>query len=436
MATDRKKRKIKLNKFKFNRKRDKNPKSGDLQSEQKQHRSKHNNIDDGSNGTKGSSKLEVINGSRKRRRIARYITYAVIGVIIVLLIVFNALSPTGLIEAVQNGYVAMGEGKYPINVYSTNPTSYYHWNGMQCVLNGSFFELYNNDGKLVQAVSHGMSNPNLKMSQARYLLFDRDRYTVSVFNYSDKLYSLQFDDNIVSADIGRDGTFAVVTDSDSYHNTVYVYDKDYKQGTDPIFKWNAANYYVTDIAVADDGEKIALSLIDSKEGSFQSFVYILSFDSSSPETTYKYNDIVSSLSSCNENYVLANGFNRAYIVPWNGDNHIDLNISGTIRCYDYDVNGVSCVVWGREDNEQINNITVVSQSGKVKTCFEFNSTVIDVCVSENKIALLSGNEVYIYNHNGQLLGNYASELSGIFVGLSEDADILVIDNAKLVKIKQ
>ncbi len=435
MAIDRKKRKFKLTKFKFNKKKDKKQKFSDAGNEPENLKKNENDNHD-KGGSKRSSKLEVINGTRKRRRIARYIAYAIIGVIIILLVVFNALSPTGLIEAVQNGYVAMGDGKYPISVYSANPNAYYYWNEMQCVLNGSFFELYNGDGKLIQAVSHGMSNPNLKMSEARYLLFDRDRYTVSVFNYSDKLYSLQFNENIVSADIGRDGTFAVVTDSDSFHNTVYVYDRDYKEGIDPIFKWNAANYYVTDVCVADDGESIALSLVNSKDGSFQSFIYILSFDSSTPKMSYTYSDIVASLTSCGEDYFLANGFDRAYSVPWNGDVDTDLNISGIVRCYDYDINGVSCVVSGREDNEQINNITVISQSGKVKTCFEFNSTVIDVCVNGDKIVLLSSNEVYVYGLDGVKLGNYASEVKGLFVGLSEDADILVIDNAKLVKIKQ
>lgn len=431
MATDRKKRRIKLTKFKF--KRNKEDKKNTKQSESQPSESR---TDENRSDKKGSSRLEVINGTRKRKRIARYIAYAVIAVVIILVIVFNALSPTALIEAIQNSYVAMGEGKYPINIYSTNPSSYYFWNDMQCVLNNSFFELYNGDGKLIQAVSHGMSNPALKMSEARYLLFDRDRYTVSVFNYSDKLYSLQFDENIVSADIGRDGTFAVVTDSNTFHNTVYVYDKDYKEGIDPIFKWNAANFYVTDVAVADDGESIALSLINSKEGSFESFVYILSFDSSSPVESYSYADIVSSLTSCGENYFIANGFNRAFIIPWNGNGDVDLSVNGTVRCYDYDVEGNSCLVFGREDNEQMNTVTVISQEGKVKSTFEFNSTVSDICISLDRIAILSGSEVYIFNHKGDVLGNYASEVKGLFVGLTEDADILIIDNAKLVKIKK
>ena len=212
MGTERKKRKIKLFNFKKNKKKDKTkvPKNEAPKFEPKEPKPK-NDGDGGEN--KGGSKLQLVNGTRKKRRIMRFIAYGIILAIIITLIVLNALSPTGLIEAIQNSYVSMGEGSYPISVYSSNATHYYNQNGMQCVLNGSFFELYNNNGKLIQAVSHGMSNPNLKMSEARYLLYDRGRYTVSVLNYSDELYSVEFDKAIVSADIGRDGTFAVVTDS-------------------------------------------------------------------------------------------------------------------------------------------------------------------------------------------------------------------------------
>lgn len=435
MGTERKKRKIKLFNFKKNKKKDKTkaPKNGTPELEPKE--PKLTKTDDGGEN-KGGSKLQLVNGTRKKRRIMRFIAYGIILAIIITLIVLNALSPTGLIEAIQNSYVAMGEGSYPISVYSSNATQYYNQNGMQCVLNGSFFELYNNDGKLIQAVSHGMSNPNIKMSEARYLLYDRGRYTVSVFNYSDELYSVEFDKAIVSADIGRDGTFAVVTDSDTFQNTVYVYDKDHKKGIDPIFKWNAANYYVTDVAVADDGESIAVTLLNSKDGSFESFVYILSFDSEAPVRSYSYSDIVSSVESCGENYMIANGFDRAYIIPWNGGEPTDLAVSGVVRHIDTDIKGNSCVIYGREDNEQVNTVVVTDLEGKTISRFEYNNTVTDVCISESGIALLHGNGVELFNFKGNSLGSYASEVKGLYVGLTDDADVLILDNTKIVKVKK
>ncbi len=427
MATERKKRKIRL--FKFNKSK---PQKDNIKEPSNKKPKKEASPKSEEENTESGSKLKVINGTRKRNRVIRFIVYGVILAIIIALIVINILTPTGIVEALQNSYNAMGEGTYPVSVYSSNAGSFYSWNGMQAFINDSFFELYNANGKLVQAASHGMSNPQLEVSEARYLLYDRDRYTAIVYNYADELYAVELEDTIMAADIGRDGTFAIVTDSKTYQSTVNVYNKN----NESVFIWNSANYYVTDVAVADDGESIAVCLINSNGGVFESFVYILDFDGAEPVFQYKFNDIVSSLTSCGENYILANGFDRAYTVPWNSGAELDLKISGVVRCYDFEVNAASCIVAGREDNELINTVTVLNQFGAVSSTFEFNVTVTDVCINETSVALLTDNEVYVYDHFGKLVKSCESSVKGSFVGLTDEGEILVLDSSKLIKLEQ
>lgn len=427
MATERKKRKIRL--FKFNKSKPK--KDNNKERPPKPRKPKKETEVNEYEQTPGS-KLKVINGTRKRNRIIRFVVYAIILAIVIALIIINIMTPTGIVEALQNAYNAMGEGTYPVSVYSTNALNYTDYNGMQGVVNESFFELYNSEGKLIQAVSHGMSKPQLEVSEARYLLYDRDRYTVSVYNYGDELYTLELENAIMAADIGRDGTFAVVTDSKTYQSTVNVYNKD----NEVEFTWNSANYYVTDVAVADDGERIAVSLINANGGAFESFVYILEFGNAEPIYRYKFNDIVSSLTSCGENYLVANGFDCAFSVPWNSGAEHDIKISGIVRCYDFELNGASVIISGREDNAQINTVTVINAFGSVATSFEFNAAVNDVCINETLIAVLTDNEVYVYDHLGNAVKTVKSSVKGDFVGLSVEGDIYVLDSSKLISLEQ
>lgn len=422
MAADRKKRKFKFSNLFRKTNADKRTTNANT----KPKKNKDKTSDDGEH----TSKLKVINGTRKRRRIIRIIVYAVIVAIIITLVVLNALTPTGLIEAMQNGYATWGEGKFPITVYSSNATDYNSRNGVMGIVNDSFFELYDDEGKLLQAVSHGMSDPVLETSEARFLLYDRDRYSLNIYNYSDELYTAEFDKPIVSADIGRDGTYAVVTDSDTSKSTVFVYDKD----NESVYKWSSANYYITDVAVSNDGEKIAVSLINSNGGIFESYIYVLDFDSAEPKYRFNFNDIVSSITSCSESYILANGFDRAYSVPWNGGGELDLEVSGVVRCYDYELNGGSCLVFGREDNEQVNTVTVLNSKGNITATIEFNSNIYDVAVSETRVAVLSDNEVFVYDRKGNLKNTYSLEKQSNFVGISEDNCVIVLDNTELIKI--
>lgn len=426
MAADRKKHKFK---FSFSNlfKRTKNAKNiNQVNTKPKKNKKKPSDNDE------QTSKLKLINGTRKRRRIIRIIVYAVIVAIIITLIVINALTPTGLIEAMQNGYATWGEGKFPIAVYSSNATDFNCRNGVVGIVNDSFFELYDDEGKLLQAVSHGMSDPVLETSEARFVLYDRDRYTLNVYNYSDELYSTEYDKPIVAADIGRDGTYAVVTDSDTSKNIVFVYDKD----NESVYKWSSANYYITDVAVSNDGEKIAVSLINSNGGIFESYIYVLDFDNAEPKYRFNFNDIVSSVTSCSEDYLLVNGFDRAYSVPWNGGGEIDLDLSGAVRCFDYELCGGFCLVFGREDNEQVNTVTVLNSKGNITASFEFNSNVYDVSISETRVAVLSDNEVFVYDRKGNLKNNYKLQKEANFVGISEDGNVIVLDNTELVRISE
>lgn len=413
MGTERKKKKFKILGF---RKKSKS-KSGKVNSKRD------------ISGDEQKSGLEVVKGTRKRRKKIRIIALSIAAAVILTVLIISWLTPTGLIEYIQNEYSAIGKGDLPVNVYSANPEYFGCRNDIITLTNDTFFEVYNTNGKLLQAVSHGMSNPQLEVSQARFLLYDRERYNVSIFNYANELYTKEFENTIISADIGRNGSYAVVTSSEVYKNSVFVYDKD----NELLFTWNSANYYITDVAVSDNGKNIALCLLNYNAGSFESFVYILDFKSATPKDKYSFDDIVSSISNYGD-YIFANGFDRAYSIKWDGG-QTDLGVNGTIRCYDFDFGGNACFVFGREDNEQINTVAVLDQDGKLTSTFVFNSAVTDVAITDEFVAVLSPTECYIYDLSGNLKSNITCEYKGTFVGLSSDGEVLISDNSKLIKVK-
>ena len=413
MGTERKKRRIKILGF---RKKSKS-KVGKVNSKQDK------SVDEQKSG------LELVNGSRKRRKKIRIIALSIAAAIILTVLIISWLTPTGLIEYIQNEYAASGKGDFPVSVYSSNPEYFGCRNDIITLTNDTYFEVYNTNGKLLQAVSHGMSNPQLEVSEARFLLFDRERYNISIFNYSNELHTAEFESTIITADIGRNGSYAVVTSSEVYKNSVFVYDKN----NELQYTWNSANYYITDVAVSDNGKNIALCLLNSNAGSFESFVYILDFKSATPKDKYSFDDIVSSISNYGD-YIFANGFDRAYSIKWDGG-QTDLGVNGTIRCYDFDFHGNSCFVFGREDNEQINTVVVLDEDGKMTSTFQFNAAVTDVAITEDFVALLSPTECYIYDFNGNLKSSITCEYKGTFVGLSSDGNVLVSDNSKLIKAK-
>ncbi len=381
-----------------------------------------------SNDIKSENKtnLELVKGNRKKKLTQRIVLYSIICAVIITVLVINFLTPTGLIEKMQNDYATSGNGEYPVNIYAQNPDEFISNGDVSLLLNGTYLEVYNKKGKLVNAASHGMFEPQIKVSQARFLLFDRDRYSVKIYNYSNELYERTFDKNIICADIGRDGTYAVVTTSDTHNNTVTVYNKK----NDLVYTWNSADNYCIDVAVSDDGDSIAVCLVDALSGSYLSKVYILQYDSATPVWKGEFNTFLSSISSVNKEYFLITGVDSSYTVNWKGGyNEVDL--SGEIRYYSVDFSGYSSFCYGREDNEYENNIVIIGEDGSKLSEFKVFAPVSDIDINETRVAVLSSDTVFVYDFEGSLLKTLKSDTKPLFVSLTSDNNVVVSDNTQL-----
>ena len=112
---------------------------------------------------------------------------------------------------------------------------------------------------------------------------------------------------------------------------------------------------------------------------------------------------------------------------------IDLGIAGDIIAYDFRFEANSSIVYGREDNKQVNTVAVISETGSVIASFPFNAAVTDIAVNETNVAVLSPTKCYIYDFGGNLISEFATDVKGLYVGLSDDGEVIVLDNSKLTK---
>lgn len=382
-------------------------------------------------GTNEQSRFQIVSGTRRKNRQRRMVFYCVVAALLVALLIVHLLLPTGLLEGIQNGYSMIGGGELPLNFYSANPIDFQKYGDVSCVLNDTFFEVYNEKGKLMQAVSHGLSNPHLEVSEARFLLFDRDRYTVKTYKYSTELSSVEFKNTIISADIGRNGTYAVVTNADSYLGTVYVYNK----SDDLIFTWNSANSYITDVAVANNGKSIAVSLFNAKDGAYSSTVNIFDLKSASPKQVYHIDGLISALKSVNRNYLIAHGVDKAVAVPWKDDNMLDLNLSGVVRHTDIADNGMSALVYGREYNETGNNVIILNKDGAKQAEFPFNAKCNDICVLDESVLILSNEKIYCVDFAGNIKSETLCGIKPLYIGAINEEKCITVDNSKMNCIK-
>lgn len=373
--------------------------------------------------------FSVVRGSRKLKLKKRVISFAVIALIILSVILIHILTPTGLVESIQNKASTFGKGELPATVYSQNSEQFLKYGDAVLTLNDSFFEVYSNNGKLMQAVSHGMSDPVLEVSEARFLIYDRSRYSISIFNYSSELYQTTFEHNIISADISRSGAYAVVTDSDMYMNSVYVYNKNNKL----VYTWNSATSYITDVAVSNNGKSIAVALVNAKGGIYSSSVYVLDFKSASPKVKYDFDGLISSVSVLNSKFVLANGTDKAMLLSISSNSMTEIAAS-SVRYFTSAFNGYSAVCHGRQNNEKDNTITVISKKGEITANIKADYIVSSISLSDRYIAVHSEKTIILFDFEGNEIGRITADTKPLFVAAVSKDYILALDNTRIYKL--
>lgn len=376
-----------------------------------------------------SNSFEVVRGSRLIKFKRRIISYGIIAAIILTVLIIHILTPTGLVESIQNKVTTFGNANLPATVYSQNSEQFIRYGDAVCSLNDTFFEVYSKSGKLMQAVSHGMSDPVLETSEARFLLYDRSRYGISIYNYSSELYQATFEHNIISADISRSGAYAVVTDSDMFMNSVYVYNKNNKL----VYTWNSAGSYVTDVAVSNNGKSIAVCLVNAKGGVYSSSVYVLDFNSASPKVKYDFDYLVSSVTTVNSKYVLANGTDKAILLGINASSMTEVAAS-SVRYFATAANGYSAVCFGRSNNERDNTVAVVSKNGEITASIKADYIVSSISLGDDYIAVHSEKTVIAYDFEGNEIARITAVTKPLFVAAVSDNYVLALDNTKLYKL--
>ena len=107
------------------------------------------------------------------------------------------------------------------------------------------------------------------------MLFDQGGKVIYIYNLSGKIQTLETEDEIINANISRNGVFAVSTQSKNYTSTVNVYNKNCNK----IYTWNSAKDIVNNVLVNSNGNKIAVSTLSAVSGQYESKVLILDFES-------------------------------------------------------------------------------------------------------------------------------------------------------------
>ncbi len=357
-----------------------------------------NNIEMRPQNAAKPQKIKVVKGKKlEQKRRFKGLLYAV-SILLVVFIAFQFILPAGVIETVTNSVAVLGAGKYPIELDSSDTLNVVSKGSYYYILTDTKLSAISNSGKVIYSYAHGFENPILKTSNTRALLFDQGKTEAVIFNLSGLKSKISSKKEIINAAIGANGNYALVTTADNYVSAVSVYKKNDKL----IYEWFSSKEFINNVSLSQNGNKIAVSLLSSAVGNYNSNVCILNFKSANAEYSRDYkNTIVYSLDSSSGGFSVVTE-NSYEFISWRGKNVTQYSNEYSVDMIRPSSSG-TVLVLNRESDKTDNRIAIFSKNGKLKTQLEYKGIITDIAIRGGSVYCLSDTNILILNNQGNVL---------------------------------
>lgn len=344
-------------------------------------------------------KPRVIRGKKLVNKGKRHFAFGAIAVLIIAVVIFSLSLPTGLFEFIQNSIASVGaSGEFPCEISGGTLINTTKMGKTFIAVTPTQASSFNTkSGKNVFTHQHGYVRPVVATSESRFLIYSQGEKEYTLYNLKKKIAGGQTKNDILTACVARNGTFAIATQSDGYSSEVTFYSKKGKAE----FTWLCADYIINDIVLSDNGKRIVISAINANKGKFVSKLIVVEYDSPTPVYSKVYeNDILLDIEANNRTFY-AVFENKVEFFKWS-------NYSSTLHdteknfTFNRNNNRFTFLLAGHESNKGSNTAYIFNKKGEKVSEFNLDFEIKDVAFTENYIYILSDKVIYLYSIDGEM----------------------------------
>lgn len=246
---------------------------------------------------------------------------------------------------------------------------------------------------------------------------------------TEKLAEGKEDGNIIAAALAKNGSFATSHSSEEAQSVLSVYNSRQKM----IFRWNCSNERIADIALSDNGKRVAVIAIGTQDAEFYTRLIIFDVDETEPTADIRYNGtLMLRVLFASSNRIITAGDNKTVVHNRKGEVLDELAYSeDSIRAIVPDDRGNLLVAYSEYGGAKT-GLVRFSRSGR-KTCEAVVDGTPDCFAMRNgKIVVSDDNILTVYNSKGDVKETVNAESPVLGIELSSNA-IYTFENGVICK---
>ena len=277
---------------------------------------------------------------------------------------------------------------YDKNIYALSDTS---------------LNIINSKGKIVRKSKHNFSNPCLKISGIRQIIYDIGGKNYKLESFCKTLFEGKTDKKIISCAVSETGSFAIITESVNHLSELTVYNKSHAEK----YHYYFSDIYVTDVCLNSFATKAFISGISTENSEITSEIYVLDFTSEIPEHKIKLsNNTCTTLNILSNENLLAIG--DKYMSFINTKNYTSKNQeynNKILKSYDFSKDyGICCCLTPSVADNESDEIISVDIAGNEITKLDTEVGLRSISQRKNRIIGVSADKLYSYSISSKLEG--------------------------------
>lgn len=310
---------------------------------------------------------------------------------------------------------------------------------------GDGFIRYSNDGamytdamgELLWTQAYEMKSPIVEQGGDYVAFADQGGTAVYILNEVGLQGVVETPMAIEKISVAGQGTIAVLMEQDGA-NHIRLYDKNGKNLASGALHVENSGYPL-DIALCEDGRKLAVSMLDVTEGQISATLYFYNFGSVGQNEidnlvgTYTYeNMIVPQIEFVTNDRLVA--FGDAKVLFFEGSQKPEpgqeIELTGQVRSVFYNDSYVGLVTNNDEGAEETRHMEIYDTKGKHVLSKDFSMDYESVEFLENdEICIRNGNELLLYNTYGvkKFAYTFDTALFGVMSGHGQTEYIFILE---------
>lgn len=332
---------------------------------------------------------------------------AIVLVVLLLVIIsaaqFGGVTFSTIGDSIRTSLAGIGSGEgYPYSMNGVEITDAGMTNSDLVLVHDDTVKVLDSTAKELSNLSHKYDHPVMSSNSGRILLYDEGGTTFRVQSKTRVIYEKELEHIIFTGAMGKNGSVALATSANGAESMLTVYD----DKEDEIFVWKCAKEHIVSCDVSDNGKLFAVSVMGVDNGSVYSKVYIFNKRGTEPQATFEYKDsAISSVQFLSNETLFVLGNNVCEIIK--GDEvkeKVDVSVNTPSRLYISD-NNTAVLVLSKYSSTTKKIIKVYNKSGAELFTQEIDGLVKSVSTDGKYVAVLTDDNVQIYNTKGEMVGS-------------------------------